>query len=984
MKKFYVLGLIVALSTVLVVPRVHAAGSSSVVFSEIAWGGSQKSTADEWIEIANLGNGVVDVSGWTMTGLATSGGVLTIPANTSLEPGGTYVIANYKMGSSSTLLFSPDLVTTSVSVPNTALNFTLLDATGNVIDSLIDPGTPNAGSNATFATMERDSSDLSWVTAEVSTNLDGGQFGSPGVSGHRVAPIVAVSDPAVVATPASAPVESAVSTPAVITPIVTDNPIVIVSDPAITTDPIVTSVPAASVASTTAVEPTSVAPIETVSVAIEPAVVPAVTVDPASNEAIAPVVVAPIETVSDPTPVVADSVTTAPIEPVIDSTIAEPTAQEVTVEQPVVEPVVVSGPSILITSLLPSPNTGEDETLTLTNTGDIAAVIDGYTLVDASGKITTLAGSIEPNASLIVTNPAGKLNNDGDSISLFDTAGTQIDNVTYGTDEVPAPKKNVALQLINGVWSTAIAEVTAEPIAVIDSPASEVPVVGEAVLTESNVIAEIDEVATPIVTEAVPEVLEQNEQIVVTSIVTGPVISDSIETLVIDPTIDQSAVDTEVASTTQVASSITPVDVIITSLLPAPITGGDEWVELTNRSEMSIDLSSYSLVDASGAITSLSGTIDAGASTTILNPKGNLNNDSDSVTLIDSAGITIDSVTYGGDASSTPKKDEVVMFATLSPTLYAQPDSSVTTNASTTEPTDTVVATSSSHGGQTATSTVAATTSSATTTHSIHTADSVVKTPTPKTATVKTTTKVSSSSTKKSSPAARSVSINDIASLADETLVTLEGTVVANPGMIGKRSFFIDGLEVYQSQDDLATVSVGDHVRITGTVSILSDHRRVNIKAGAVTVLGSSTPIVHDYAAGLPYGSLVRITGTVSARDGNAVVLATDSGSISVTLGNGVTMKWTDVASKKVTVTGVLKSNNGSPTVVLRSAEDVVVTAADVIDQAPTVAGTSATQNFPWGIVGLAAVAFAGLGAWFWRMKPRSSLTSLTLKPSNV
>lgn len=1036
MKKFYVLGLIVALSTVLVVPRVHAAGSSSVVFSEIAWGGSQKSTADEWLEITNLGGGAVDVSGWTMTGLATSGGILTVPANTLLAPGGTYVIANYQMGSSSTLLISPDLVTTAVSIPNTALNFALLDEAGNIVDSLVDPGTPNAGSNTTFATMER-SSDLSWVTAEVSTNLDGGQLGSPGVSGHLAAPIVAapatvldetpsplsssitqssegqadspiplgqdsvgqvnegentpeaitsipaeslipviaVTDTVVVEVPVTAPVESVVSAPTEI-------------DPIVVTDPIVAATPSIPE------EPASVAQIETVAAPIEPVVtpvtipdavpdVPAVTTVETTTLAPSEVIVPSITTTPDP-------IITVPAESNIDSpTTTTPTVPEVAIEQPAVEPVAISGSSILITSLLPSPNTGENETLTLTNVGDVAVVIDGYTLVDASGKATALTGSVETDANFIVTNPAGKLNNDGDSISLFDAAGTQIDAVAYGTDEVPAPKKNVVLQLIDGAWSTATAEITAAPIEMVDSPISDVAVVEEEVPTALNTLEAADVTIAQVVAEVVPEVPgvpkvpEQSEQIVATPVVTEPATSDVVETLVVDPVIASSVVVTEAASTTPIVSSMTPVDLVITSLLPAPSTGGDEWVEITNRSEVSIDLSSYSLVDASGTVTSLSGTIDAGASSAILNPKGNLNNDSDSVTLLDSAGNAVDSVMYGGDASSTPKKDEVVTFATFSPTLYAQPDSSVTTNASTAESADTAVATSSSHGGQTATSALATATSSATTTHSARTADSVVKAVAPKTTAVKKTVKTSTSSTKKSSVAARNVSISEIASLTDETLVTLEGTVVANPGVIGKRSFFVDGLEVYQSQDDLATVSIGDHVRVTGTVSVLSDHRRVNIKAGAVTVLGSSTPIVHDYAAGLPYGSLVRITGTVSARDGNAVVLDTDAGNVTVTLGNSVTMKWADVASKKVTVTGVLKSSNGSATVVLRSAEDVVVT-ADAIDQAPSVSGTSAAQNFPWSIVGLATVTMAGLGAWFWRMKPRSSLTSLTLKPNNV
>lgn len=895
MKKYYVLGLIVALSTVLAVPRVHAAGPSSVVFSEIAWAGSQKSTADEWIELANLGSGSVDVSGWTMTGLATSGGVLTIPANTSIAAGGTYLVANYKVGSSSTLLIPPDLVTTAVSIPNTALDFALLDATGNVIDSLDDPGTPNAGSNTTFATMERNMGDLSWVTAEVSTNLDGEQLGSPGIVGHLVAPMIE----------APATSEPASAGPAAVADPIISEPVVVNSN---------------SVVASTVEVPSDSAPSDS----------------PMSGgeDTTEPIIAAPDETVSEPT-VTSDS----------SATVVAVTASETELLATAPTETAVSAPNILITSLLPSPNTGDNETLTLTNVGDAAVSLDGFTLVDASGKVTALSGSIEAGGSFTVINPSGNLNNDGDSITLFDASGTQIDVVTYGTDEVPAPKKNVELQLIDGVWGT----VSEAPS---DSPMSG----GEDTI---ETIPNVPELAIPVLSDEL--VVLGPSDLLVEPVVTAPTESPT-DPVVITPT----------------NPSTTPVDLAITSLLPAPSTGGDEWVEITNRGTADVDLSVYSLVDASGAVTTLSGTLVAGATTTILNPKGNLNNDSDSVTLMDAAGAVIDSVTYGGDVSSAPKKDEVVTFASFSPTIY---DDQTTGN-----PTDTTIATTTTSSGSAATSTVATTTSGSAATHSVSVANSVVKTPTPKTATVKTTAKTSSSSTKstkKASATARNVSIDEIASLADNTPVTLEGTVVAAPGVIGKRSFFVDGLEVYQSQDDLAAVSIGDHVRITGTVSVLSDHRRVNIKADGVAMLGTSTPIVHDYAAGLPYGSLVRVTGTVSARDGSAVVLATDAGNVTVTLGNGVTMKWTDLAGKKVTVTGVLKSSNESATVVLRSAEDVVV-APETMDAASTAAGTSAAQNFPWTVVGLAGLSLAGLAAWFWRMKPRSSLTALTLKPNTV
>jgi hypothetical protein len=249
-----------------------------------------------------------------------------------------------------------------------------------------------------------------------------------------------------------------------------------------------------------------------------------------------------------------------------------------------------------------------------------------------------------------------------------------------------------------------------------------------------------------------------------------------------------------------------------------------------------------------------------------------------------------------------------------------------------------------------------------------------------------TSTAAKKSSTRSSSTRATSaprlVSIDEIASLADDAAITLEGIVVSTPGTIGKRSFFLDGLEIYQSQGDLAVLSIGDHVRVTGTISVLADHRRVNIKAGGVTVLGTSTPTVHEYAESLQYGSLVRVTGTVSARDGNAVVLRIDDKrSVTIAPAAGVTVDWADLAGKAITVNGILKNSNTPATVVLRSAEDISV-AQETVEAAA--AGTSSSNAIPWIGVGAAALIATGFGAWIWRNRPQASLTKLTLHPTTI
>jgi hypothetical protein len=777
MNRLYVLGLLFAMSFVSSVPRAHAESPHNIILSEIAWAGSAQSSADEWIELANQSAEPVPLGGWQLTGVGTGGTAITIPAETLLHAGSTYLISNYALSDpKSTLNVPSDLVSTTVSIPNTALNITLIDPTGAVVDSLVDPGTPDAGSSATFSSMERVPTDLSWATAETSTNLLNGQYGSPGVVGHGVA-----------APEESAATEEAITepnTPVVPEPVTDSAPIAIQTPVEPPTEPVVAPAPTDEVATAIASDPTPEVPADIA--LIEPVVTP----EPV--EIAEPTIIETPVVVAETPIVVAVVVEPVPIETLpalIEPTVSEPIETTASTAPVMTEPEIDPAPStirvgdLVISGVYPSPNTGDDEWVALTNATSTAIDLTGITIVDGSGTVTALGNTIEAQTTIYILNPKGKLNNDGDRISIVDRAGTIIDAAAYGTDEFPAPKKGTPL-----LFSSA--SIAPEPI---DAPAS----------------------------------LPYEEPL------------DTITTVT----------DTAVTTSATTATS----------------------ADLTTR--------------PSGARTSRS-------------------------------------VALATTSTSIPSTHSAPNIATR-----------VTTTAT------------------------KATTKSAST---------------------------RSSTSRASVTAPRTVSINDIAALADDTTVTLEGIVVSTPGTIGKRSFFLDGLEIYQSQGDLATLSVGDHVRITGTVSVLSDHRRVNIKAGGATVLGASSPVIHDYAESLPYGSLVRVTGTVSARDGNAVVLRIDdTRSITITPAVGVTVQWADLAGKTLTVTGVLKNSSTPVSIVLRNAEDITV-AQEPAEAEAAIAGTSSSTNIPWVGVSAAALVAAGFGAWIWRNRPQSSLTKLTLHPHSV
>ncbi len=174
--------------------RLHA----RVIVTELMWAGSDRSTADEWVELVYLREDgeaqQQSMSGWTLTTLASDAEQVMVRFGSGviLEDGDILLIAN-DHADNSRLSIDADIVTTAVSLPNTKLLVRLRDQDGVVVDVVDDgSGAPLAGANpsgAGKASMER--VDLlasgtgagNWRTAEDSQNFDPGVsiFGTPGV-----------------------------------------------------------------------------------------------------------------------------------------------------------------------------------------------------------------------------------------------------------------------------------------------------------------------------------------------------------------------------------------------------------------------------------------------------------------------------------------------------------------------------------------------------------------------------------------------------------------------------------------------------------------------------------------------------------------------------------------------------------------------------------------------------------------------------------
>lgn len=408
--------------------RALAGSLPAVILSEIQWGGSALSTADEWIELANVSSESVDISSWKITGVTSQGAEIVIPPETILPSYATYLVANYALGDAKTVLaVSPDLVSSSVSISNSSLTVTLIDATGTVIDSYSDEETPGMGSSSPHASAERNLENGNWFTAVSSQNLlEGETLGSPGyasfpaiqekvlliLEGSEISDEILIVEEIIIETDVSTPEEAIEHVEEVDTEVI--------ADVSLETDSFVES-EGAEIEIVTLITPITT---ETVVSVVEETP----TEDPSVDVSLPPSSPSFGGTSQDDT----DSATTA---------------ETITITK------VLDYSSLRVTEFLSSPLEG-NEWIELWNSGTEEIVLDGITLVDASQSVTTLSGILDPASYTLIENPKGKLNNADDTISLLLPDGQILFTLVYGTAVFPAPEKGMSAGLCDDGWHT--------------------------------------------------------------------------------------------------------------------------------------------------------------------------------------------------------------------------------------------------------------------------------------------------------------------------------------------------------------------------------------------------------------------------------------------------------------------------------------------------------------------------------------------------
>ncbi|MDD4995050.1 MAG: lamin tail domain-containing protein [Patescibacteria group bacterium] len=135
-----------------------------------------------------------------------------------------------------------------------------------------------------------------------------------------------------------------------------------------------------------------------------------------------------------------------------ETPIITPETSTATIEVPISQPLNFASGTMIITEFMSNPPSGGVEWIEIYNPSTQKIILDSWHITDERGTPTNLSGEINSFEYLPIFAPRGRLNNDGDIISIFDPSGGLIDRVDYLTDLSSPPKGASLARMDPGVW----------------------------------------------------------------------------------------------------------------------------------------------------------------------------------------------------------------------------------------------------------------------------------------------------------------------------------------------------------------------------------------------------------------------------------------------------------------------------------------------------------------------------------------------------
>jgi hypothetical protein len=396
--------------------------ASRVIIEEVAWAGSNLSTMDEWIELANLGDATATIAGWSLRGAGESGRIIFFPPDASIAPHGTYIISNYiDSDPKCSLAVTVNLATSTVSLSNSALGVELRDANGAAMDRAGSGKAPLAGSVTPKATMIRVSAASSgdqatdWMSATTTVGFDQGvtDFGTPGFC-DLCTSVGVTSDILSDASATDTLSDTASTTDALPLIEAADTGELILDNTSATSDVSVLTLDDMTVTSTT----------------LDVVLGDATATDDGADTRVRPYGDAETTTSTETIDVETASSTETTLSESSNATDTTATVQ--TPSAPLV---------ITLNEIMSNPASGKEWVELFVHDADATSTDRMLELWDSSSRIATITTGTPINAErmFVVTLSSSRLNNDGDSASLLQQDGVVLDSIA-----IPALNKGVA------------------------------------------------------------------------------------------------------------------------------------------------------------------------------------------------------------------------------------------------------------------------------------------------------------------------------------------------------------------------------------------------------------------------------------------------------------------------------------------------------------------------------------------------------------
>lgn len=417
--------------------------------------------------------------------------------------------------------------------------------------------------------------------------------------------------------------------------------------------------------------------------------------------------------------------------------------------------------------------------------------------------------------------------------------------------------------------------------------------------------------------------------------------------------IDVSAPPTDDVEQTVTPSAAQPGDLLINEFVSDPISGQNEWVEIYNRTDNTVSLDDWYIVEGSGKQTQLNGTIDGKSFFLVPSPSGSLNNSGDLIQLYAPTDTWIDGVAYGNWESATAPaasdpfsvgRDATGTFVEMEPTpgetnrepTNTEEDSSV--EAATTESQDEPPQDDN-------------TTSSDSPESESTTCDS------PEHAQGDPSDAVSD---------VPFVALADIRNHPKGTELVTEGLVSVLPGILGKQYFYLagSGVQTYLHSAEFPLLERGTRVRVTGELSESGGETRLKAsQTSDIQIMNQEdAPLPHDILSSQvgeeTEGWLVRLTGVVTDKNSGSFMLADEEGEINVVIKptTGIAMP-ADVGDE-LTVVGIVGQTTSGYRLLPRDQQDLLLRSTEEED-VPAAGGILSSGSGS----GTAGIAFSGAAA---------------------